>query len=413
MNIKKIVALSIACVSLAGMMTACGSKKDPYKAVEYQVTDYVKLGTYTGLSVDEVVTIVSDADIEDALEQLVSEKTTYTEVTDRYAQLTDRVSISYTRTVEGEATEDSKTSVVELGASDFGEDFDNHLVGLNTGGNLEFTIEEYIENTQTEDADAEDEDAKDTDADTEDTDTEDKDAEAEDKDAEESDTEDADAEEAETEDSDADAEDEEGSFKNVTYNVTVSKIEEKNIPEVTDAFIAENTDYQTVAEYKEGTRAEKQEQNNDNAVETAKTNLLNQVVEVSTVDNAPSFLYNLIYNSTAQSYATYAGYFGMDLEGYLEACGMSIEDVQKTAVESAKIALVAEAILQDAGIEIDDEEYEATLDEWVTKYGWESKEKIKESFSKEQLLMDMRNDKAKDYLYENSTVNHVEDKDEE
>ena len=72
-NTKKMIAISAACVLSAALITGCGSKKDPYAMVEYDVKEYVTLGTYTGLKVDEKITAVTDKDVQAAIDSLVEE----------------------------------------------------------------------------------------------------------------------------------------------------------------------------------------------------------------------------------------------------------------------------------------------------------------------------------------------------
>lgn len=360
-NLKRIVALSVVCISTAALFVGCGDKKsNPYASVEYNVQDYVKLGEYTGLNVDEEITIVTDQDIQDAIDSLVKEKTTYTSITDRYAQTGDRVSIQYIRTQEGGKSEDSKTQTFEIGSGDMGKDFESNMINLAINGKKTFTVEELDESKK------------------------------------------------ETESESTNAENIENTATiNVTYEVTLTKIEEKKVPELTDEFIAANSESKTVSDYKSAKRAELEKNNAESAKNTAKQDLLDLVVEASLVSDTPTFLYNINYNSIVQSYATYGSYFGMKLDDYMSAVGIKLDDLKKDAVKLTIESLVAESFVKALGIDLTEEEYQEKLKSYVEKYDWESVEKIEESFSKDQLLMDMRKEKTLDYLYENSTVNQI------
>lgn len=360
-NLKRIVALSVVCISTVALFVGCGDKKsNPYASVEYNVQDYVKLGEYTGLNVDEEITIVTDQDIQDAIDSLVKEKTTYTSITDRYAQTGDRVSIQYIRTQEGGKSEDSKTQTFEIGSGDMGKDFESNMINLAINGKKTFTVEELDESKK------------------------------------------------ETESESTNAENVENTATiNVTYEVTLTKIEEKKVPELTDEFIAANSESKTVSDYKSAKRAELEKNNVDSAKNTAKQDLLDLVVEASLVSDTPTFLYNINYNSIVQSYATYGSYFGMKLDDYMSAVGIKLDDLKKDAVKLTIESLVAESFVKTLKIDLTEEEYQEKLKSYVEKYDWESVEKIEESFSKDQLLMDMRKEKTLDYLYENSTVNQI------
>lgn len=347
-NTKKMIAISAACVLSAALITGCGSKKDPYAMVEYDVKEYVTLGTYTGLKVDEKITAVTDKDVQGAIDSLVEEATTYKEITNRYAKSTDKVTVKYVRTEEGAEADEEQTKTFEIGSGDMGEKFESQMINMAIDGTKTFTIEETVT-----------------------------------------------------------ADDDKEEKVNATYTVTVTKIEEKVVPEVTDAFIKEKTESDTIADFKADTRKEMEEENAESAKATAEQDLLKLVVDDSKVTGSPTFLYNINYNSIAQNYAMYGSYFGMSMEEYVKACGMSLDDLKYEAVSYTQQCLVVEALLQDLNMDITDEEYDKKIDEYVEEYQYESKDKLLEQHSKAELLTQMRTEKAVDYLYENSTVNKM------
>lgn len=348
-EIKKAAVLSLVGVMGLAMFSGCGDKEknaSARKVVEYNIDDYVTLGEYTGLTVDENITIVTDDDVQSAIDSLVTSKTTYTDVNDRNAQIDDKVTIDYTKS-QPDAEDETQTDYsLELGSGLKGEDFENKLVGLAINDNITFTVQE------------------------------------------------------EKTDSEGNT-----STVNATYTVTLKSIQEKVVPDVTDEFIAENSEYSTIDEYKVGKKAELEKNNADSAKSAAQSELLNMVVESSKVSGTPAFVYNLNYNALCQSYATYASYFGTDFEGYLSMSGSSIDDLKKNAVEMTIQTLVIEAVVKDAGIDITDEKFDENLQMYVDDYGFESKEKVLDTYSKEELLFDMRRDAAINYLYENNTIN--------
>lgn len=353
-NIKKAAVLSLVGVMGLTMFSGCGKKDNnasARKVVEYDINDYVKtLGTYTGLSVDENIKIVTDDDVQSQLDSLVSNNTTYNDITDRNAQSGDRVKIDYIKSQAGKDDETKTDYTVDLGSGNMGEEFENKLVGLAINGSITFTVQE-----------------------------------------------DASTESGTDENAEAEKVD-------VTYTVTLKSIQEKVVPEVTDAFIAEKTDYDTLDAYKEGTKKKLEENNADSAKTTAESELINKVVEASEVTGCPAFVYNMNYNALCQSYKTYASYFGATLESYLSAAGSSLKDLQKQAVNMTKQTLVLEALVKDAGIDITDDNYDEKLKEYVEKYNLGTVEDVSSKYTKEELLFDMRRDAATDYLYTNNTV---------
>lgn len=349
-SIKRVMVLSLVGVMGMTILSGCGDKKEKNasarKVVEYNINDYVKLGEYTGLSVDENITIVTDADVQSQLDQLVSSKTTYTDISDRNSQAGDTVVIDYIKSQEGKEDETKSDYSIEIGSNTMSEEFENKLVGLAIGGSLTFTIqeEETTEDEKTETVD-------------------------------------------------------------VTYTVTIKKIQEKVVPEVTDQFIADNTDdYETIDAYKEGTKKSLEETNASSAKSTAEADLLQMVVDNSEISDCPAFMYNMNYNALCQSYASYAQYFSTDLEGYLSMSGSTMEDLKTQAIGMTMQTLAIEALVKDAGIDITDEQFDANLQTYVDEYNFPDKEAVLKAYTREELLFDMRRDVAIDYLYENNTV---------
>lgn len=353
-EIKRVAVLSLACITAVTMFTGCGKKKEKNasarKVVEYNVNDYVKLGNYSGLSVDENTKIVTDADVQAEIDSVLTKNTTYKDITDRNCQNGDTITIDYVKSQAG-SDDQNKTGVsVELGSGTMGTDFENQVAGLAIKGTKTFTIKEAKQSTST--------------------------------------TTDANAETVDT-----------------TYTVTLNGIKEKVVPELTDSLIAANSDYKTIDEFKEGKRKELEESNAKTALQTAQQGLLDQVINVSEVSGCPAFLYNLNYNSLCQSYAQYAGYFNASLENYLQSAGTSMDDLKNQAVKMTKQTLVIESIAKAANIDVTDEQFDEKLQTYVDDYGFKSKEEVLSKFSKQELLYDMRRDVVLEYLYNNSTVN--------
>jgi|GEM_PF-2468557 len=371
---KKITCKIASVALIAGLVASgfTGCKKDDN--LDYDINDYVKtLGAYTGLTVDEVTTIATDEDVQSELDSLVSQNTTYADVTDRGIQDGDTVTLSYTKTVNGEEADTQTDFTMTMGNYALGEEFETNIMGMAVNESKAFDVQEEVAAESDDDADTNTEVEVSGDLEVE---------------------------------SSASGEDStETTVQTATYSVTITGIQEEVVPEVTDEFISENTDYATIDEYKAGTKEELQKKNEESAKQTAELDLLQQVVDASDVTGCPTGLFNLNYNTLCKNYAQYASYFGTDLEGYLSAAGMSLDDIKKSAAEATEQYMVVEAICKDAGLEPSDDEYNEKVEQYVEEYGYESKEAFTSQFSKEEILMDIRKEVVFDYLYENNTVN--------
>ncbi|MBQ3666328.1 MAG: hypothetical protein II919_09525 [Lachnospiraceae bacterium] len=353
--VKRAVVLSIAAAVAMTSFTGCGSKKkeknaSARKVVKYDINDYVTLGQYTGLDINEEIQAVTDADIQSSLDSIIEDQTTFETVTDRNVVLGDKVIIDYTRIAEGQDDVVQADFEMTVGNQSLGEEFDEKLIDLATGANISFTLEETKYDEETGEA---------------------------------------------------------GTIE-ATYNVSLKEIQQAIIPEVTDAFIADHTEYDTLEAYKEGKRKELEEANEKNAKNTTESELLQRIVDASEVSGCPAFIYNMNYNSLVKSYEMYASYSGADLETYLGYSGKTMDDLKLDAVEATKQTLVVEAIAKAAGIDITDEQLEAKLNEYVEDYdSFNSKEDVLKAISREEILFDMRGEAAINYIYENNNINQV------
>ncbi len=343
--VKKTVILSMAAILAIASFAGCGKKKDEgknasaRKVVEYDVNDYVTLGAYEGLSVEEKITQVTDADVQEKADALVKDNTTYSPVTDRNVQSGDKITINYDASVDGAQTDNQSNYELTVGEATLGEDFDAHMLNLAVGGNIQFT-------TQTDSTD-----------------------------------------------------NATGETKTIstTYNVTLVSISQPVVPEFNDEFVAAHSDYKTVAEYMAGIRTEQETQNAESAKTTAQNDLLNQVVESSTVSGTPAYIYNLNYNSINQQYDRYESY-GLSRD----SMGVTDESIKLQTVDMVKQMLIIEAVCKAAGIDITDEQYEEKLKEYEEQYGSSVRDN-----SREELLADMRREAVLNYLYEHNNVSKV------
>ncbi|MBS6196430.1 MAG: FKBP-type peptidyl-prolyl cis-trans isomerase [Clostridiales bacterium] len=167
--------------------------------------------------------------------------------------------------------------------------------------------------------------------------------------------------------------------KAVQFTVTVNAVKTP-LEEPTDEWVAANIEgYYTLDEYKEALRSESD--TTQNAEEQMRISAWTQAVDNSTVNEYPESLVEIgrqLYMSEVEMRAVYVG---MDLDGYLEASGMTKEEYEAAAEEYgknvAKQMLVCQAISDAEGYAIGDEGYKAELEKMLTKIGTTEEELTK------------------------------------
>lgn len=281
---------------------------------EYDPTDYVKLGGYTGLDVEQLITEITDEDVDMEIESRLEEDSTETEVTDGAAE-DDYVSFTYKLECEGETIEDSEGEEVEitLGLTELGEGIDQALIGAKPGDEL--TVTEKLE----------------------------------------------------------DYYDEAYEGKEGTYTLNVSRVYRYTMPELTDEYVKENTEYDTVDAWKEALKVSMQADADMYSRYDAGEAALGLAVENAEISGYPEDLYEKVYNDIT---AQYAYFFGDDFSSFIAE-----EDLAEAAKQEVYSEMVLKAIIEKEGLAMTEEQYQEYLKENLNSFGvsYETPEELAEA----------------------------------
>ena len=185
--------------------------------------------------------------------------------------------------------------------------------------------------------------------------------------------------------------------------VTVNAIEEEVIPELTDAFIKENTDCDTLEEYKKQTRKELEESYAAEAEQTLQDTLWEKIIEncKQKKEFPQAIIEQEVKNQTIAN-EEMAGYFGMKVEEFFsEYYGMSMEDYAK---DRLKMQCVQDLLMKEENLSITEEEYETELQKYVDDYGYESTDELLETYTEEELRGEMLYNKLMSILMNYTNV---------
>ena len=326
-----------------------GDAENAYDDVlNFKAEDYVKLGDYKNLKVQYPVPEVLEEDVEYAIQELQEENKEYREITDRPSKEGDSVNIDYTGVMDGEEFEGGSDTDYELvlGSGDFLEDFENSLIGKNKGETVTFPLtfpEEYF------------------------------DSEAEGKQAE--------------------------------FTVTINKISEVIVPEYTDEFVAEVTDYKTIEEYEEYIRGDLIATAQEESASASGEDALAMAVENAEVDGYPQELYDFYYDETVSGYQFYASMMGMEYEEFLEQMGEGA--VEDAAIAQVNEYLVAQAIADKEGLAVTEEGYQEEAQALLEEYEYDTVEELEADYGKTSIITQIVRSRVVNFLYENADVEEV------
>lgn len=286
---------------------------------DVNISDYVELCDYENIVIDYADIKPDDSEIQEQIDSILSSYEELSTDTDAETRLGDTVNIDYVGTVDGVAFEGGDTkgagTDLELGSGSYIDDFEEQLVGHKVGDNVtvEVTFPENYGN-------------------------------------------------------------EELNGKDAVFEVTINGI--YTIPELTDDFVKENlSDYASTADGLKAYIEESLAENNK------KTYIWDYVKENSEVKSYPEeyfqneysiYEYELEnqYNYYDQYYySAYGQHLWNDIYEFYEVEESEYGDmVNDYAENSVKQSMIIQAIAEDAGIEVTDDD---TMD-YITGLGYDS-----------------------------------------
>lgn len=333
---KKKVYLMILTVCIAFAGTACGTKEkaaeetkiseekteekeDTKKSGEgtrlvsvKDIDKYITIGQYKGLSLEKVVETITDAEVEGSISQDLA--MTKEEVKDGVVEEGDTVVVNYVGTENGKEFNggSAENQEITIGSGGYIPGFEDGILGMKKGETKDVPLtfpEDYIEPSM--------------------------------------------------------------AGKDVVFKITLQSF--KRAPELNDDWVAKNTDFKTVEEYKEDKKKFLQKSAEQMAENILYQNAWNQVYEASEVKEYPEKDVEEAYAEFETQIKSYAKQGGMELEDYLESQQVSKEafetQCQEYAEARVKQNLILQGIMDAEGMTLEDKESLAVQDELIQNYG--------------------------------------------
>ena len=315
-------------------------------------SDYVTLGEYKGIEVQVKSAEVTEDDIQAKVDSLLSYYATSTDVTDRAVQDGDVVNIDYTGYIDGVAFDGGSATGASLtiGSGQFIDGFETGLIGANIGDEVKLNLtfpNPYLNNPDY-------------------------------------------------------------AGKAVQFDVKVNSIQVKETPELTDEFIANNTSYKTVDEYKASVKESLEASKAEDVKSDKLNNVWNTIIANCTVVSYPEELvaqYQTEMNDYYEQIAT--NYYGKTLEEYITGNGSTMDDFNKKTLEygqtSAISEMIARGIAEKESITVSDDEvkeYAQSLIDDGTVTGFDDADAVIEYYSQNYLRLSLTFQKVLEYVEE-------------
>ena len=310
----------------------------------------VTLGKYKGVKVDKIDVTVTDEEIDAEISKERENSARTITVEDRAVMDGDMTVIDFEGFVDGEAFEGGKGTdyPLTIGSGAFIPGFEEQLVGAEIGKEVEVNV---------------------------------------------------------TFPAEYHAEDLAG--KAAIFKCTVKEIKVKELPELDDEFASEVSEYDTLAEYREGVKkglAEKKENDAKNAKEEA---VIDAIIADAKME-LPEAMVETQQRQMVEEFAQRIQAQGLSMEQYMQFTGLTMDamiaQVKPQAEKRIQSRLVLEAVVAAEGIVATEEDFEAEVTKMAEAYKMEN-DKVKELLGeggKKQVMDDLAIAKAVDLVVENA-----------
>ena len=314
------------------------------------LTAYVTLGNYKGLTATESVTPITDELLESELNTYISSAAIYEEITDRPTAKGDTVVMDYVGTLDGVAFAGgtAQGQTIELSEnSGYIDGFADGLIGVTPGSTVELNLTFPADYGATELA-----------------------------------------------------------GKATVFTVTVQYILGEQItPELTDAFITKFTagEFTSVENFRAYYREYLETMAIDEAHTAAISSLWSQVFENSTFHSVPEQKVTYYYEQSKAQYESYAAAYGMTYESILSVFGLTDESLRQQAEQYAKQDLVFYAVVQAEGLTISDSEYSIRIQDYIAGSGATAAE-FEAYYGRDAIIESMLWDKMLETIYSYAVI---------
>ena len=274
----------------------------------------VKLGAYTGLTINKEVKTASKEDVENELKAVAERSARFVDVSDSEAKLGDFATIDFAGMVDGELFEGGSATNyrLELGSKSFIDTFEEQIVGMKVGDNKDVNVT-FPENYQAENLKG----------------------------------------------------------KPAVFKVTLEKLERKELPEINDKFASDVSEFETIEEYRKDIETRLNKKLENEADRKLENDIIEQIVKGSEVE-VPEVLVERQLDMFMRDLEARVSYQGLKLEDYLRYVGTDVETLRKDrkeqAQETCKTRLVLEELIKKENLFVSDEELDAKLSEMADRY---------------------------------------------
>lgn len=310
----------------------------------------VKIEGYKGLTCKKQSTEVTDDEVEAEIKRDLEKNARIVTVTDRAVQDGDIATIDFKGFMDGEAFAggEAEDYDLEIGSHSFIDTFEEQLVGKNIGDETDVNVTFPEEYGQAELA-----------------------------------------------------------GKPAKFEVKIKGIKVKELPELTDDYVADTTDSENVADYKNDIVGRLKVTKMENAKNAKQEELLTKLTEMAEMD-VPDAMIELDIDNKIHEFEYNITRQGLSMEMYLQYMGQTMDSMRDAyrpmSEKQVKGRLVLEAVAANEGFEVTDDEISEEIARIAKNYNMEV-EKLTSAISdddKKNIVKDLQVQKAIAFVCDNA-----------
>ena len=339
------------------------SKEKFDKANGYNVDEYITLGKYKDVEVEQEKVVVTDEDVDGRIEEELEEEVEITGALKKE----DFVNVDIQAKIDGQEVEDLSETDYDLciGDDDYCEELGKAIIGKKKGDAFTITVKDAGKIVS----------------------------------------------------SNYEGDDYKG--KSAEVYVTINSAYIYVDHELTEEYVKEKFDCDSIDAFKKKIREDLEKETESDNAEAMKQDLFDKIVENAKMNGYPEEEYEKVKEETYDGLMGDAESWGMELEEYLKQVeGMEEnqnmdEFLENLYKEQLKSQLVMKAICKKENIEITDKVYKERIEAFAKEYDYESAKELEEDYTKEEIKEVMLQEVVFDFLAEHAKIKFVEPSDDD
>ena len=197
------------------------------------------------------------------------------------------------------------------------------------------------------------------------------------------------------------------------FHIKLNEIKQRVLPELTDDFVAKNSQFKTVDELKADIKSYVDTQYENVKKINAENSVFKAVIDSSNVQ-IPQGMIDREVESLKAEYQQRLSYQGIDWNTFIQSQNQDEfnENLTKDASERIKNSLVIDKISKEIDVKVEQADFQSKISQMAGAYGVQPQDLLKQFGQNPEFLTSMSqqivNDKVREYLLNNNKIEYVE-----